>query len=116
MLGNNYIHAKNYDLPNPRKLKINYQNIESTKMAENGKDIVLVQRLMKRTIDMEFQTTTIWGNIIKECCGLNEVYFTLNGERIPGRMRLKSEELKQGSEYITGTDGLWIGQVQFIET
>ena len=50
-LGNHYIQIANYILPNPRSFKVNYQNIENSKMMEDGRDVTYVQRIRKKHLE-----------------------------------------------------------------
>lgn len=116
-LGNNYITLNGIVIPNPKPFKISYQNMESVKTSEAGTDIVLITRLQKRTFDMKFQTTTFWGEKLKEIAAITtQISMVYRGETIYGRFRYKDQELENGSEFIPGTDGLWTGNFQFIET
>lgn len=116
-LGNNYITLNGMVIPNPKTFKISYQNMESVKTSEVGTDIVLITRLQKRTFDMQFQTTTFWGEKLREMAArTTEISMDFRGETIPGRFRFKDQALENGSEFISGTDGLWTGNFQFIET
>lgn len=115
-LGNHYIRIANYDLPNPRSFKVNYQNIENSKMMEDGRDVTYVQRLEKRTWDLKFQVTAYWRNILRSLGSDSINYAQIDGEIISEvRFRIKDETLKEGSEHIKDTNGLWTMQVQIFE-
>lgn len=115
-LGNHYIQIANYTLPNPRSFKVNYQNIENSKMMEDGRDVTYVQRLEKRVWDTKFQVTDYWRDILRDLGSRSMVYAEIDGESISEvRFRIKDESLQEGSEFIQETDGLWTMNIQIIE-
>lgn len=114
-LGNNYITINGAAIPNPRSFKISYNTIETTKMTEAGTDVVLPARFNKKTIDMTFQVTSRWKTILRGYTETPTVTMSAAGETMIGRLRFKDNTLKQGSEFIQDSDGLWTATLQFFE-
>lgn len=114
-LGNNYISINGTAIPNPRSFKISYNTIETTKMSEAGTDVVLPARFNKKTIDMTFQVTSRWRTILKGYTETPTVTMMAAGETMTGRLRFKDDTLKQGSEFIQDSDGLWTATFQFFQ-
>lgn len=115
MLGNNYIKINGESIPNPTSLSISDANIETIKVAEDGRDVGTVSRLGKRTFNFSFNSTSYGKKKIRDYCLLAEVVLTFNNEQISGRLRIKDEKLVAGSEKIARSDGLWTISVSFME-
>ena len=115
MLGRNYIKINGNKIPNPTNLTISNQNIENVKQAEAGNDVGNVTKLCKRMFQFSFTSTSGGKAKIKAFCMLASCTMSFNGEDIVGRLRLKSENLIQDSEYFDRTAGLWKLTVTFSE-
>ena len=115
MLGKDYLSINGNKIPNPTSFGISYTNVETVKTAEDGKDVGTATRLGKRTFDFAFTSTSRGRDKIKTYCLLAQSTLTYQGENITGRLRLKSEKLLSGTEYLDRTDGLYTLSVSFAE-
>lgn len=115
MLGRGYITIGSTQLPNPVDFNVEYENNETQNVSEAGTLLVSVTRLKRRNISFTCQVTSIWRTQLLALCGNDSTTMTLMSETINGRLRLKSEQLAQGSENCPLSTGLWTMQLTFIE-
>lgn len=116
MLGNNYLKINGVTIPNPKTFEPAYATTETIKTSEAGTDIVIPTRYNKRTIAMNFQVTSTWKNKLLTFTERPTVTLTYKNEAITGRLRADKAPLKEGSEHIKGTDGLWTLSMKFFES
>ena len=115
MLGKDYITLNGQKIPNPTGVSVSYTNIENVKQSEAGTDVGNVIKLTKRTINFSFSSTSRGRDKIKAYCRMSQITLTFNGEPMVGRLRIKSSNMVEGSEYAARTDGLWKLSVSFME-
>lgn len=115
MLGNNYLQINNVKIPNPQKFDISFSTIEKVKTSEAGSDVVIPTRYNKRTISMSFQVTSSWKDKLLVYTTRPTITLKYKNESIVGRLRAEKSPLKEGSEFIDGTDGLWTLSLKFFE-
>lgn len=115
MLGNNYLEINGVKIPNPRGYEEGYSTIETVKTAEDGREISIMTRANKRTLDFEFKVTSTWKRTLLAFSARPFVTLRFKNETMDGRFRVAKTPLKEGSEHIEGTDGLWTLSAKFIE-
>ena len=115
MLGHGYITIGSTTLPNPVDFSISYENNETENKSEAGTALVSVTRLLRRNISFTCQVTSIWRDQLLTLAGQNSTTLTLLGTTYNGRLRLTGEQLAQGSELCSLSNGLWTMQLTFIE-
>ena len=115
MLGRHFISLNGESIPNPDKLSISDNNIETVKLSEAGTDVGTVTLLCKRTFNFTFTSTSRGRDKIKHFCKMAQCNMTFDGETMTGRLRIKSENMVENSEYCDRTNGLWSLSVSFME-
>lgn len=116
MLGNNYLKINGVTIPNPQVFEPAYATTETIKTSEAGTDVVIPTRYNKRTIVMSFQVTSTWKNKLLTFTERPTVTLLYKNESLTGRLRADKTTLKEGSEHIKGTDGLWTLSMKFFES
>lgn len=115
MLGHGYIQINGMTIPNPVEFSVEYDNNETQATSEAGTLLVSVTRLKRRNISLKCQVTSIWRDKLLTLAGQTSATLTLQGENITGRLRVSSDALAGGSEFVANTSGLWTMQLTFIE-
>lgn len=116
MLGHGYLTIGNTTLPNPVDYSYDYDNNETQGVSEAGTLLVSVTRLLRRNVSFTCQVTSMWREQLLTLAAEDSTTITVMGETFDGRLRLKSDTLAKGSEFVALSNGLWTMQFSFIET
>lgn len=114
MIGH-YITVNGVQYPNSKKPKFTPKNYEKITQSEAYTDLTSVGRLNKFDVSFTFQVTGKWKDRILNDCNKPVVNAVILNKPYRGRLRIKSYDLVEGSEFMTGVNGLWIVNVTFTE-
>ena len=107
MLGK-YLKINGVTLPNPVKYSDNMPPNENKFFTESGIMKIVPIRLDRMTWSGTFQVTSAMKAQLEGYCKLARVTCQVNNMEYQGTLRRDgSAELYEGSEYISGTDGLY---------
>lgn len=114
MLGD-YLSFDNNVFPNPKVGKMSSKTIENVSQSEAGSDLVCVVRSSKKSWPMTFNLSKAKKDILKGLCTNESTSMSYMGQSYTVRVREYSEELVEGSEWLSSVDGLYVCSVKVTE-
>lgn len=114
MLGD-YLYFNNEQFPNPITPKKQSKTLENVSQSEAGTDLVCVIRPSKKTWNFKFDLTPAKKEILEALCEEESTSMTYMGSSYTVRVRDFSEELAEGSEWISSVNGLFSCSVKVTE-
>ncbi len=114
MLGN-YLKFNNVTFPNPITPTKNSKTIENVVQSEAGTDLVCVVRPSKNTWSFTFNLSPGKRDILKGLCEDESTQMEYMGSTYTVRVRDFSENLVEGSEWLSSTNGLFVCSVKVTE-
>ena len=114
MLGN-YLKFNNEIFPNPISSSKTSKTLENISQSESGTDLVTVIRPSKQTWTFSFNLTPAKKNLLQEICKEESTSMFYQGKTYQVRVRDYSEQLVEGSEWLSAVDGLFSCSVKVTE-
>lgn len=114
MLGN-YLKFNNEIFPNPVSSNKTSKTLENISQSESGTDLVTVIRPSKLTWTFSFNLTPAKRNLLQEICEEESTSMFYQGITYQVRVRDYSEQLVEGSEWLSAVDGLFSCSVKVTE-
>lgn len=114
MLGN-YLKFNDEIFPNPVSSSKNSKTLENVSQSESGTDLVTVIRPSKQTWNFSFNLTPAKKNLLQEICEEESTSMFYQGKTYTVRVRDYSEQIVEGSEWLSAVDGLFSCSVKVTE-
>lgn len=114
MLGN-YLTFNNNVFPNPVAPSMVSKTIENVAQSEAGTDLVVVVRASKKSWNMSFKLSKAKKDILQALCEDESTTMIYMGTTYTVRVRDFTEKLVEGSEWLSGVDGLYECSVKVTE-
>lgn len=114
MLGN-YLKFNDEIFPNPVSSNKTSKTLENVSQSESGTDLVTVIRPSKLIWTFSFNLTPAKKNLLQEICEEESTSMFYQGKTYQVRVRDYSEQLVEGSEWLSAVDGLFSCSVKVTE-
>jgi len=114
MLGD-YLVFNNVTFPNPITPKRTSKTLENVAQSESGTDLVCVIRPSKNSWNFNFNLSPAKRDILEALCEEESVSMTYMGKSYTVRVRDFQEQLVEGSEWLSSTEGLFTCSVKVTE-
>ena len=114
MLGD-YLSFNNVTFPNPITPKRQSKTIENVSQSESGTDLVCVVRPSKNSWNFSFNLSPAKRDILAALCEDESTSMTYMGSSYTVRVRDFQEQLVEGSEWLSSTEGLFTCSVKVTE-
>lgn len=114
MLGN-YLTFNGKVFPNPVSQKRNSKTVENVSQSEAGTDLVCVVRPSKNLWSFSFNLSPAKRAVLESLCEDESTTMIYQGVTYTVRVRDFQEELVEGSEWLTSTEGLFKCSVKVTE-
>ena len=114
MLGN-YLTFNGKVFPNPVSPKSSSKTIENVSQSEAGTDLVCVVRPSKSSWSFSFNLSPAKRAVLKSLCKDESTTMIYQGVTYTVRVRDFQDELVEGSEWLTSTEGLFKCSVKVTE-
>ena len=114
MLGD-YLKFNNEIFPNPLAPAMASKTIENVVQSEAGTDLVVVVRSSKKSWNFKFKLSPAKKAILQSLCEDESTSMTYLGSNYTVRVRDYQENLVEGSEWLSSTEGLFECSVKVTE-
>lgn len=114
MLGN-YLQFNGKVFPNPINPKESSKTVENVNQSEAGTDLVCVVRPSKCSWNFTFNLSPAKKAVLKSLCQDESTTMIYQGVTYKVRVRDFQNELVEGSEWLTSTEGLFKCSVKVTE-
>ena len=114
MLGK-YLSFDGIEFPNPITPTMSSKTIENVATSEAGSDLVSIIRNSKKTWSFNFNLSSAKRDIIKALCTNELTTMVYMGSSYTVRIRDYQEQLIEGSEWVSTSEGLYQVSVKVTE-